>query len=168
MCRTGVNRIIDILLVEDNPGDRELTKMALQGAGVSCNIREAPDGEQALIMLFGDDPDDGEPTRTPDFIFLDLNLPKVNGLEVLTQIRRHPRTKHVPVLVLSTSKADQDVTLSYRLHANGYVVKPDDFEELRKIVEVIDAFWFGVAQLPTAWDGDLTEWDKKAIRPDCS
>jgi two-component system, chemotaxis family, response regulator Rcp1 len=139
-------RPIEILLVEDNPGDVRLTIEALRDGKVHNRMNVARDGVEALAYLrrensFAD-------SVMPDVILLDLNLPKKNGREVLAEIKADPRLKRIPVVVLTTSKADEDVLASYDLHANCYVNKPVDLEQFMAVVQSIESFWFSIVKLP--------------------
>jgi chemotaxis family two-component system response regulator Rcp1 len=137
---------IEILLVEDNPGDVRLTKEALKEGKVYNNLHWAKDGVEALEFLRREGSHKNAPR--PDIILLDLNLPKVDGREVLSIIKNDSHLKHIPVVVLTTSKADEDVLRSYELHANCYVTKPVDLEKFIVVVQSIDRFWLSVVTLP--------------------
>jgi len=139
------SRPAEILLVEDNYGDVLLTREAFSAAKISHNISVAADGEVALEMLQRE----GVYTETdrPDLILLDLNLPKRDGREVLRFIKDSPELRHIPVIVFTSSQADADISKSYDLHANSYVVKPTDLEKFDEIVEVVESFWFKIAVL---------------------
>jgi len=137
---------IEILLVEDNPGDMRLTKEALKEGKVYNNLHWAKDGVEALEFLrregkFADAP-------RPDIILLDLNLPRKDGREVLSVIKNDDLLRNIPVVVLTTSKAEEDVLKSYALHANCYVTKPVDLEKFIVVVQSIDKFWLTVVTLP--------------------
>jgi len=139
-------RPVDILLVEDNPGDVRLTKEALRDAKVLNEIFVARDGVEAMEFLnrkgrFSDMP-------LPDLILLDLNLPKKDGREVLAEIKQNPILKHIPVVVLTTSKADEDIIKTYNLHANAYITKPVDLNRFAEIIHVLNEFWFSIVKLP--------------------
>lgn len=135
-----------ILLVEDNPDDAELTITALRGSGVANEIIVATDGVEALEYLFGqDDAPDPEP---PVIVLLDLNLPKISGLEVLRRMRETPTTRMLPVVVLTTSQQDEDVITSYGLGANAYVRKPVDFDAFTEAVHALSVFWLVHNQPP--------------------
>jgi CheY-like chemotaxis protein len=137
---------IDILLVEDNPGDVRLTFEALQEAKVCNELHVVNDGAEALAYLAATT---GEAERaTPDLILLDLNLPKIGGIEVLRRLKADPQLKHIPVVVLTTSSAEQDIVMSYGLHANSYIVKPVDLEQFLAVVHAIEDFWLTVVTLP--------------------
>ena len=139
---------VEILLVEDNPGDVRLTKEALKEGKVYNNLHWAKDGVEALEFLQRQ----GKHARAPrpDIILLDLNLPKKDGREVLAVIKRDHELKQIPVVVLTTSKAEEDVLKSYELHANCYVTKPVDLEQFIHVVQSIDRFWLTVVTLPPA------------------
>jgi two-component system, chemotaxis family, response regulator Rcp1 len=137
---------VEILLVEDNPGDVRLTKEALREGKVYNNLHWAKDGVEALEFLRREGKHGKAPR--PDIILLDLNLPKKDGREVLEIIKSDERLKHIPVVVLTTSKAEEDVLRSYALHANCYVTKPVDLEKFIVVVKSIDRFWLTVVTLP--------------------
>ena len=140
------NRPVEILLVEDNPGDVRLTKEALKEGKVYNNLHWAKDGVEALEFLKREGKHANAPR--PDIILLDLNLPKKDGREVLAVIKRDAELKQIPVVVLTTSKAEEDVLKSYELHANCYVTKPVDLEKFIQVVQSIDRFWLTVVTLP--------------------
>jgi CheY-like chemotaxis protein len=144
MSAVGVNPI-EILLVEDNPGDVRLTKEALKEGRVRNNLHVAKDGVDALAFLQRTGPYAVAPR--PDLILLDLNLPKKNGREVLAQIKQDEQLRHIPVVVLTTSQAEQDVLESYRLRANAYVTKPVDLDQFLKVVRSIETFWLEIVKL---------------------
>lgn len=138
-----------ILLVEDNQDDEELTVRALRKNQILDDVVVARDGEEALDFLFGTGDHAGRDVNAlPDLVVLDLNLPKLNGLEVLRRVRADPRTKLVPVVVLSSSKEDEDIVRSYSVGANAYVQKPVDFKEFDVAVRAVGAFWLSVNQSP--------------------
>jgi chemotaxis family two-component system response regulator Rcp1 len=139
-------RPIEILLIEDSPSDTDLTVEALKEAKVRNHLSIVEDGEQALEFLrrrgkFALAP-------TPDLIMLDLNLPRKDGREVLAEIKADDSLKTIPVVVLTTSRADQDVLRAYRLHANCYITKPVDFDQFLNVVRSIESFWLFVVTLP--------------------
>ena len=138
--------IIHILLVEDSPTDIELTIEALQDAKVNNHLSIVEDGVAALAFLR----QEGQYVKEslPDLILLDLNLPKKNGLEVLAEMKVDPKLSPIPVVILTTSEADEDIVASYRLHANCYISKPVDFEQFVKVVQSIDDFWLSIVRLP--------------------
>lgn len=139
---------VEILLVEDNPGDVRLTQEALKEGKVYNNLHWAKDGVEALEFLKREGRHAKAPR--PDIILLDLNLPKKDGREVLAVIKRDNVLKHIPVVVLTTSEAEEDVLKSYELHANCYVTKPVDLEKFIHVVQSIDRFWLTVVTLPPA------------------
>lgn len=137
---------IDILMVEDNPGDARLTREALKESKVCNNLHHVRDGVEAMEFLrkegeFGDAP-------TPDIILLDLNLPRKDGRQVLAELKAIPRLKHIPVVVLTTSEAEQDIVKSYELHANCYITKPVDLDKFVEIIHGIENFWLSIVKLP--------------------
>lgn len=137
---------IDILLVEDNPADVRLTREALKEAKVGNQLHVVEDGVEAMRFLrregeFNDVP-------RPDLIMLDLNLPKKDGREVLEEIKVDPVLKTIPVVVLTTSHAEEDIVRSYNLHANCYVTKPVDLDQFIRIVKSIEDFWLTIVRLP--------------------
>ena len=136
---------IEILLVEDNPGDVRLTRELLAEGKVMNRVTVASDGEAAMAVLRGGA---GTPPLRPDLILLDLNLPKKGGHEVLAEIKQDPELRAIPVVVLTTSEAEKDVVRSYSLHANSYVVKPVDLERFVEIVKSIENFWLAAVKLP--------------------
>lgn len=140
------NRRIDILLVEDNPGDVRLTREALLEGKVLNELHVVGDGIEALDYLFQRGAY-AEASR-PDLVLLDLNLPKKDGAEVLAEIKAESTLKRIPVVVLTTSQADEDVLRTYNLHANCYIAKPVDFDRFIQIIRSIDAFWLNIVRLP--------------------
>ena len=139
---------IEILLVEDNLGDMRLTQEALKEGKVYSNLHWAKDGVEALEFLQRRGKHQNAPR--PDIILLDLNLPRKDGREVLEEIKTDDELKQIPVVVLTTSKAEEDVVRSYALHANCYVTKPVDLEKFIVVVQSIDRFWLTVVTLPPA------------------
>ena len=137
---------IEILLVEDNPGDVRLTTEALRDAKVRNHLTVAPDGVEALAMLRKEGRHATVPR--PDLILLDLNLPKKGGREVLEEVKADESLKHIPVVILTTSQAERDIAESYRLQANAYVTKPVDLEQFLKVVQTIEEFWLEIVRLP--------------------
>jgi chemotaxis family two-component system response regulator Rcp1 len=137
---------VEILLVEDNPADVRLTQEALKEGKVYNNLHWAKDGVEALEFLHRKGKYAGAPR--PDIILLDLNLPKKDGREVLQDIKNDDKLKRIPVVILTTSKAEEDVLKSYNLHANCYVTKPVDLEQFIVVVKSIDMFWLTVVTLP--------------------
>jgi chemotaxis family two-component system response regulator Rcp1 len=146
--RTESAAPVEILLVEDNPGDVRLTREALREGKVYNNLHWAKDGVEALEFLRQEGPHADAPR--PDIILLDLNLPKKDGREVLLSIKNDDRFKQIPVVVLTTSEAEEDILRSYELHANCYITKPVDLEKFITVVQSIDRFWLTVVTLPPA------------------
>ena len=142
---------VEILLVEDNPADVRLTKEALKEGKVYNNLHWAKDGVEALEFLHRQGKYASAPR--PDIILLDLNLPKKDGREVLQEIKSDETLRRIPVVVLTTSKAEEDVLRSYNLHANCYVTKPVDLEQFIVVVKSIDMFWLTVVTLPNGKEG---------------
>jgi CheY-like chemotaxis protein len=140
------SRTIVILLVEDNPGDARLTMEAMRDTKMSNLIHVVEDGVEAMTFLRREGRYSEAPR--PDLILLDLNLPKKDGRAVLAEIKTDPDLKRIPVVVLTTSNAEEDVLKAYDLHANAYVSKPGDLQQFMKIVALIDEFWFNVVTLP--------------------
>lgn len=140
---------VEILLVEDNPSDRQLALYALRKAGLANQIEEARDGEEALDFIFCRGRySDRSPLEPPKLILLDLKLPKIDGLEVLAEIRKNPDTRMVPVVVMTSSKQDQDIVASYKLGVNSYIQKPVDFEQFRETIRQVGFYWLVVNQGP--------------------
>lgn len=137
---------INVLLVEDNPGDARLTLMAMKDCKLNIQVDTVIDGEQAMSFLRKEGRF-AESTR-PDLILLDLNLPKKNGFEVLREVKEDDELRRIPVAVLTTSKAEEDILRSYNLHANCFISKPIDFDQFTKVVKSIEDFWFTIVKLP--------------------
>ena len=138
---------VEILLVEDNPGDVRLTQEALKESKVTNNLSVAEDGVEALAFLkregkYADAP-------RPDLLLLDLNLPKKDGRELLEEIKADENLKRIPVVVLTTSKAEEDILRMYDQHANCYITKPIDFDQFIDVVKSIEDFWLTIVKLPT-------------------
>ncbi|MHB8067323.1 MAG: response regulator [Desulfobaccales bacterium] len=142
----GGCRPIEILLVEDNPGDVRLTKEALKEGKVMNVLNTVGDGEEALAYLRRQGPY-AQATR-PDLVLLDLNLPRKSGREVLAEIKDDPDLKRIPVVILTVSEAEQDIIKSYNLHANCYITKPVNLEQFINVVKSIEDFWLTVVMLP--------------------
>jgi len=138
---------IEILLVEDNPGDVRLTIEALKEAKVNNHLTVARDGEEALAYLQGQDGQTQH--RRPDLILLDLNMPKTDGREVLAHIKRDIDLRQIPVVILTSSAAEQDILDTYDLHANCYITKPLDLDQFISVVHSIEQFWLTVVKLPS-------------------
>ena len=138
---------IEILLVEDSPGDVRLTVEALKEAKVHNRLSVVRDGVEAMEFLQKKEP--FKSVIRPDLILLDLNLPRKDGREVLAEIKSDPKLRQIPVVVLTTSRAEEDVLRAYDLHANCYITKPVDFEQFMSVVKSIEDFWLTVVKLPT-------------------
>jgi len=139
-------RPIEVLLVEDNTGDARLTVEAMREGRVLNNLTIANDGEQAMAMLRGEGEFHGR--RAPDMVLLDLNLPKKDGREVLAEIKADEKLRRIPVVILTTSRAEEDILRTYNLHANCYITKPVDLDQFIRVVRSISEFWFEVVRLP--------------------
>jgi CheY-like chemotaxis protein len=145
MSESPAGRAVDVLLVEDDPGDVLMTREAFEHYKISNALHVVTDGERALQFLhrtgeYADAP-------RPGLILLDLNLPRKDGLEVLAELKADPVLKVIPVVVLTTSQAEEDILRSYRLHANAYVSKPVDFERFMDVIRQIDTFFVSVVRL---------------------
>ncbi len=141
------SRPVNILLIEDNPGDVRLTQEAFKEGKMDVNLELVMDGVETIKFLKKESP--YEEVVTPDLILLDLNLPKKDGREVLEYIKSEPNLKRIPVVVLTTSNAEQDIIKSYNLHVNCYINKPVDFDKFFDIIQRIEDFWLRTAILPT-------------------
>jgi CheY-like chemotaxis protein len=137
---------MEVLLVEDNYGDVLLTREASENAGANIRLSVAMDGEEALAILHGKRA--GFEDYRPDVILLDLNLPRLDGRELLAIIKTEPILQRIPVIVLTSSNAEIDILASYDLKANSYIVKPVEFERLQEVVTSLDSFWFKISSLP--------------------
>lgn len=144
-------RTAEILLVEDNPADIRLTQEVFEEIGIPHHLHVARDGEEALAMLRRQGAQAGMPE--PDLVLLDLNLPRKDGREVLAEVKNDPKLNHIPVVVLSTSRAERDVLACYHLHANCYLQKPVDFEAFATLIRGLQDFWFGKVSLPSKVQG---------------
>ncbi|AKB27684.1 Two-component system response regulator [Methanosarcina siciliae C2J] len=138
---------IEILLVEDSEGDVGLIEEVFEEAKIRNNLHIVEDGEEAILFLRGKKQFSG--ISRPDIILLDLNLPKKDGREVLEEIKEDDDLKNIPVVVLTTSKAEEDILKSYNLHANAYVTKPVDFDQFIRVIKSIEDFWLEVVKLPS-------------------
>ncbi len=142
-----------LLLVEDNPDDEVLTLRALRKHNLANDIVVARDGQEALDYLFGEGAHSGRDTRVlPQVILLDLKLPKVDGLQVLERLRANPRTRYIPVVVLTSSSQEQDMLRSYDLGANSYVRKPVDFEQFLEAACQLGLYWLVLNEIPYGRD----------------
>lgn len=140
------SRSVEILLVEDNEGDVFLTKKAFSQAKIANNIQVAIDGEQAMDILHKRE--GYTDSATPDIVLLDINLPKKDGKQVLAEMKEDEQLRRIPVVILTSSKAEQDVVKTYDLHASSYIVKPIDLSKFHDVVTAIENFWFSVVILP--------------------
>lgn len=140
------NRPVEILLVEDNPGDIRLVSEALKEGPVENHFQYVMNGEEALEFLFkkGKHKD----AVTPDLVILDLNIPIISGREILERVKSADQTKHIPFVVLSSSEAEQDILSSYKLHANCYITKPIEMHNYFSVIHNIERFWLTIAKLP--------------------
>lgn len=136
---------VEILLIEDNPGDVRLVQEVFKEAKIKNTLLVAEDGIKALEYLKGTP---GKERVIPDLILLDLNLPKKDGRELLDEIKQDIKLKHIPIVVLTTSDSDKDILKCYDLHANCYITKPVGFEKFVEVVQAIESFWLIVAKLP--------------------
>jgi chemotaxis family two-component system response regulator Rcp1 len=139
-------RPIEILLVEDNQGDVRLTREALQEGKVLNRMSDVGDGVLAMEFLRHE----GKYSRSPhpDIILLDLNLPRKDGRELLAEIKMDPNLRRIPVVILTTSKSEEDILMSYDLHANCFITKPVDLDQFIKVIKSVEEFWFTIVRLP--------------------
>jgi chemotaxis family two-component system response regulator Rcp1 len=143
-----MGRPVEFLLAEDNPGDVRLTKEALRESKISNNLNVVPDGVEAMAFLRREGKYFEAPR--PDVILLDLNLPKKDGREVLAEVKADPHLRLIPVVIITSSEAEQDVLRTYELHANCYVTKPVDLEQFIKVIQSIETFWLTIVTLPSS------------------
>jgi chemotaxis family two-component system response regulator Rcp1 len=141
------SRPVEILLVEDNPGDADLTREGLKEGKIQNNLNVVTDGEMAMAFLHRQGEFANAPR--PDLILLDLNLPRKDGREVLAEVKGDPSLHRIPIVVLTTSQADEDIMRAYDLHVNCYIAKPVLFDQFVEIVQSIEAFWFSMVTLPS-------------------
>jgi CheY-like chemotaxis protein len=141
------NQAIEILLVEDNPGDIRLTQEAFKEGKVSNEINVVNDGIEALAYLRQEE--QYADASRPDVILLDLNLPRKDGYEVLAEIKKDPDLRRIPVVILTTSEAERDILQTYYMHANCYITKPVDLDQFITVIKSIESFWLNVVKLPT-------------------
>lgn len=137
---------IDLFLVEDNPGDVRLTRAAFKAGDSETRLRSVTDGDDAVDLLTREATD--ESLTSTDFVLLDLNLPGMDGCEVLETIKANPQLHHLPVIMLTSSEADEDIKRCYAAGANAYLTKPDTPDEFRSLVETVEQFWFEHVELP--------------------
>ena len=143
-----VSRQVEFLLAEDNPGDVRLTQEALRESKIRNNLNVVPDGMEAMAFLRKQGKYAGVPT--PDVVLLDLNLPKKDGREVLADIKSDPVLTRIPVVIITSSEAEQDILRTYDLHANCYVTKPVDLDQFIKVIQSIENFWLTIVKLPSS------------------
>jgi len=148
-------RLIEILLVEDNPGDVRLTREAMSEAKVRNSLSVAGDGVEALAFLRREGLHANAPR--PDIVLLDLNLPRKDGRQVLAEVKADPELRRLPVVILTTSKAEEDILKTYDLHANCFITKPVDFDQFVKVVRSIEHFWLSIVTLPPPVEGGSVE-----------
>ena len=146
MTQAPDGQAVDILLVEDNPGDVELAREALRECKIRNNLHVVPDGLEASAFLHRTGAYASRPR--PDIILLDLNLPKRDGRDLLREIKEDKELKQIPVVILTTSAAEEDILRSYALHANCYVTKPLGIDQFLQVVRAIENFWFTIVKLP--------------------
>ena len=141
---TDDSQPISVLLVEDDPGDVVLIEEAFEHNKVRNSLKIVGDGVEAMAYLRAED------SARPDLVLLDLNLPRKDGRELLAEIKQDPAIRRIPVIVLTTSSAIEDIRNCYDLYANCYIIKPVDLDELFRVIRAIHEFWFGIVRLPTA------------------
>jgi CheY-like chemotaxis protein len=137
---------VEVLLIEDNPGDVRLTEEALKEGKVLNNLSVVQDGVEAMAFLNREGKYATSPR--PDIVLLDLNLPRKDGREVLLELKAHESFRRIPVVILTTSRAEEDIVRTYDLHANCYIAKPVDLDQFIRVVQSIEEFWFTVVKLP--------------------
>ena len=140
-------RPAEVLLVEDNDNDVELTKIGFQKARFAVNLHCVRNGEQCMAFLRKEGEYAGVPA--PDLILLDLNMPRMDGREVLAEVARDERLKHLPIVVMTSSEAEKDVLTSYQLHCRSYIIKPLNFENFAKAIQTLGDYWFTLVVLPS-------------------
>ncbi len=147
-----ITNSVDILLVEDNPNDVELTLLALKENNLANYVHVVRDGEEALEFIFSTGRyKDRVDCVNPKVILLDLKLPKVDGIEVLQKVRSDEKTKYIPIVILTSSKQERDIVETYKLGVNSYIVKPVKFEDFIKIVRDLGLYWLVINQAPVSW-----------------
>jgi two-component system, chemotaxis family, response regulator Rcp1 len=146
MHNATLQKQVEILLVEDNPGDVRLTTEAFKEGKILNRLSVVNDGIEAIAFLRKQGKYSNAPR--PDIIFLDLNMPKKDGREVLTEIKNDPSLKSIPVIILTTSQSEQDILMTYESHANCFISKPVDLEQFLKVTQLIEEFWLSIVKLP--------------------
>jgi CheY-like chemotaxis protein len=146
MKKSDPGKVIDILLVEDNEGDARLAREAMRDSKIGNVLHHVSDGEEAMDFLRRKGKYDRMPR--PDLILLDLNLPKMDGRQVLAEIKEDPDLKRIPVVILTISSAEEDILKSYNLHANCYITKPIGLSQFMKVVRSVESFWLTIVKLP--------------------
>jgi chemotaxis family two-component system response regulator Rcp1 len=141
-----MSKIVEILIVDDSLEDIDLMMEALEGTKLANNVSVVHDGVEALAFLRREGQYQNAPV--PSLVFLDLNMPKKDGREVLEEIKADEGLKHIPIVILTTSKDEEDIAKAYKAHANCYVTKPVDINQFAKVVSAIDNFWFAIVELP--------------------
>jgi len=144
---TAHGRPAEILLVEDNENDVELTRIGFRRAKLAVHLHHVPDGEECMAFLRKQGGYAGMPT--PDIILLDLNMPRMDGREVLEEVARDEALRHLPIVILTTSDAQTDILTSYKLRCNSYIVKPVDFDKFSTVIQGITNYWFTLVVLPS-------------------
>lgn len=148
--RDSIKRRVIILLAEDDPGDQELTRRALMNESFKVDLHIVENGEEALDYLLRRGAyRDAETSPTPDLMLLDLNMPRINGREVLSEMKKHEQLASIPVVVLTTSEQETDILRSYALGCSSYIQKPVDIEQFTNAVTQLGAYWFSVVTLPS-------------------
>lgn len=145
------SRTATILLIEDNPADQEMTRRALAAANNTVALEVVHDGEEAIDFLLRRDVYESDDTPVPDLILLDLNLPKLSGKDVIRRVRGEESLQHMPLIVMTTSHAPEDVLESYRLGCNSYLLKPNRFDEFVCTMQQLTTYWFENARLPSVF-----------------
>jgi CheY-like chemotaxis protein len=146
MCASTYGKPVEILLVEDNPGDVDLAREALESSKINNTLSVVGDGEEAMDFLRRRGKHAADPR--PDLILLDLNLPKKDGREVLAEVKADENLRRIPVVILTTSKEEEDIIKTYDLHANCYITKPIDLHQFIHVIRAIEDFWLTIVKLP--------------------
>jgi CheY-like chemotaxis protein len=143
---TDIGQPVEILLAEDNPGDAKLTEKAFEEGNIINNLHIVEDGVEAMAFLRREPPYENKPR--PDLVLLDLNMPRKDGWDVLEEMNDEPELRRIPVIVLTSSEAEEDILKSYELQANAYLTKPVDFDGFMQIVRSFEEFWLSVVKMP--------------------